>query len=477
VDVRAVLLLLAPLLVFIFARYFTVPTDPDYWWHVRTGQEIVESGSLPRFDIYSHTAAGQPWVTHEWLTELVFYRVQQSVGYVGNVALFGLLGALTALIVYATCRLHGLGEPAAALLMLWAAAMGMAMANVRPQTLTNLLVAACALLLTLYKQGHPRALWPLPPLLALWVNLHGGYVIGLVLLGLTLVGEAVARVLERPAAPVRPLLLVTALSIGATLLNPHGLEALRYPFSYVGSSNGSMRFITEWQSANFHSHELLIFASSLLLAVFLGVGRRPLGPTELFWSLLLALMALQSARHIPLFAIVVTPLLAARLRTELPSLGNTLAAWRRPALLSVTWLLVGMALIKTVGTAEARERLQVGVEPGTTIVPAGAVQYLRTHDLPGKLFNAYYWGGYLIYRLYPSQPVFIDGRADVYGDQLMERYVQVVTLQPNWRQILEQHDVRIVLVEKDSPLAVTLVDDAGWQEVYRGAVEQLFVRR
>src|SRR4051794_21215200 len=83
--VQAGLLILAPMLLLLFARYFVSPTDPDYWWHVRTGQYIVETGTLPRADIYSYTVPGRPWVTHEWLTEILLYVVQQRLGYVGNV--------------------------------------------------------------------------------------------------------------------------------------------------------------------------------------------------------------------------------------------------------------------------------------------------------------------------------------------------------------------------------------------------------
>src|SRR5688572_1602255 len=257
--VQAGLLILAPMLLLLFARYFVGSTDPDYWWHVRTGQYIVETGTLPRADIYSYTVPDRAWVTHEWLTEILLYVVQQRFGYVGNVVLFGLLGALTALAVYATCRVRGLGEPAAAMLMLWASGIGMASANVRPQIVTTLLLAVCALLLTLYLRGQTRALWPFPLLMALWVNLHGGYVIGLVLLGLTVVGQGAAWVLGRPVAPLRPLVLIAFLSGAATLISPHGLEAIWYPFSYVGSENPSMRYIAEWQSINFHRGSSLFF--------------------------------------------------------------------------------------------------------------------------------------------------------------------------------------------------------------------------
>jgi hypothetical protein len=209
---RVTWLLLAPTLLLVFSTYWFARTDPDYWWHVRTGQYIVETGTLPRADFYSYTVNGTPWVTHEWLTELFLYLVQEQFGYAANVALFGLVGALTAMAVYATCRAWGLGEPAAIVLTLWAVVMGMGSANVRPQTLTALLLAICVLLLTRYKRGEARVLWALPPLMALWVNLHGGYVIGLVLMGLAVVGQALSRAIGRPTAPLRPLVLTMALS-------------------------------------------------------------------------------------------------------------------------------------------------------------------------------------------------------------------------------------------------------------------------
>lgn len=473
---QAALLLLAPMLLLIVVRFFVAPTDPDYWWHVRTGQYIVETGSLPRVDIYAYTVSEQPWVTHEWLTEVLFYLVQHQFGYVGNVVLFATVSAVTALAVYATCRLRGLGEPAAAILMLWAAGIGMGSSNVRPQIITTLLLAICALLLTRYLRGHTRALWAFPPIMALWVNLHGGYVIGLVLLGLTVVGEVIALAMGRRAAPLGPLVVIAGLSAAATLLNPHGIEALLYPFSYAGSQNPSMQYIAEWQSANFHQTSVLVFAASLLLAIVLGVWRRPLGPTEVLWLVMMALMALRSVRHIALYGVVATPLLAARLQAELPTLRTSLANWRRPLLLAVMWPLVGVLLVRLAVTGGGWEHAQVGREPNATTYPAGAVEYLRTHDLPGNLFNSYAWGGYLIYQLYPQRPVFIDGRMDIYGD-VVEPHLSVTLLRPGWRQVLDGHDVRLVLVEKESPLAVVLGDDPGWREAYSGDVERLFVRR
>jgi hypothetical protein len=195
------------------------------------------------------------------------------------------------------------------------------------------------------------------------------------------------------------------------------------------------------------------------------------------WALGLTAMALQSVRHIPLYAIVIVPLLAARLQAEVPSLRRPLAAWRRPVLLAVTWPLLGLSVLQMIASAGDVGRMQFGREPLGASYPSGAVEYLRAHNPEGRLFNTYHWGGYLVYQLHPDRTVFIDGRADVYGDRFIERYMEVARLQPRWRQVLDEYDVGLVLVEKESPLAVVLGDDAGWQELYAGDVERLFARR
>jgi len=475
-GLRAVLLLLAPTLLFIFFMHFLPGTDPDYWWHVRTGQYIYETGAIPTVDIYSYTAAGKPWVAHEWLSELMFYVVQRQLGYVGNVALFGLLSMLTWLAVYATCRRRGIGELSATALMIWGYVVAMGSINVRPQMLTALLLAVAALLLTRYKQGQPKPLWALPPLFALWVNLHGGYVIGLALVVLTVGGEALSHVLRRPAAPIKPLAAIAVFSAAATMLNPNGVEALLYPFSYAGTQNASMQYIAEWQSPDFHASLFVALAASLLLAIVLGIGRRPLGISEVLWTLAFGFMALQSARHVPLYAVVIMPLLAARIQAEIPALRNSVSTWKRPAVLGVTWLMLAAIVLATLADPEKRSKLQLGYEPSSATYPAGAVEYLRVHNLEGNLFNDYGWGGYLIYQLYPERRVFIDGRADVYGDAFVGSYIAVHRLQPNWRQVLEEHGVPLALVGKDSVVATVLSADPAWREVYAGEVERLFVR-
>jgi len=470
-------ILLAPLLILVAVWPFIRQTDPDYWWHCRTGQLIWQSRALPQGDPFSYTAAGAPWTMHEWLSETLMYLVESRVGYWANAALFGLMGAGTALLIYLTSRLWGLGELPGAILMLWGFTLMAGSHNVRPQAFTAVLVAAEAYLLTRYKTGNRRAIWALPALYALWVNVHGGYVIGLALLGLAVVGEWLAARRGQPAAPIRPLLVATALAVGATLVNPYGVRALLYPLGYAGTGNASMRYIQEWQSPDFHQAGFVTLAVGLAALMAVGVGRRPLGMTETLWALLTAMMSLLSVRHIQLFGIVAMPLLGARAQAEVPALRRTLAAWRRPGLLAVLWPVVAVALLAGIvrqGPEEAS--LQFGRAPSAVGYPSGAVAYLQEHHPTGNLLNHYGWGGYLIYSLYPGTPVFIDGRADVYGDAHMDRAMTLERLRPGWDEILEQYDVGLVLMPSESPLVTVLERDRGWATLYTGEIETLLRR-
>lgn len=471
-------LLLTPVALLVIGAYFFRDTDPDYWWHVRTGQVIVETRALPRADIFSYTAAGQPWITHEWLSQVGMHLVERAWGYPANALLFGLLGAATLLAVYGACRLRGLGEVGAALLALAAALLGAVSANVRPQMITAFLVSLLVWLLTRARvRRSARGLWLLPLLMALWVNLHGGYIIGLALIWLTLLGEAVGQRRGQPGAPLKPLALAAAASTLATLLSPHGLDGVLYPFTYAGVSNASMRFIQEWQSPDFHAAIFLPLAAVLLLAMAVGLAGPPLGLVEALWALLFTLLALQSARHVPLYGIVIMPLLGARLAERVPALRRSLAAWRRATPLLALWLALPVLLVSGVAMQrEGRLALQLQAAPDARSYPAEGVAYLQAHGLEGNLFNEYAWGGYLIYRLYPQRPVFIDGRADVYGDALMESYRQVAGVTPGWRDVLDRYDVRVALVRKDSPEAVLLQSAAGWTQVFQGPVEAIFTR-
>lgn len=470
-------LLVGPVLLFAASRLFLTPTDPDYWWHLRTGQWILENGRVPATDFYSHTAFGRLWVTHEWLTEVLMAAIQGSTGYVGNVLLWAAMSLAVGGLVYATCRLRGIGPMGGTFLSLLALGLTFGTSNVRPSGVTTLLLALSAYLLTCYRLGAYRLIWALPPLLLLWANLHGGYAIGLVLLATTFAGELLDRWAGRPAAPLGPLAVAGLLSGVAVLINPNGLEAILYPLSYT-RGNASLQLVLEWQSPNFKEPYFWILAATLIGAGALGMAQAPLRWSDTLWFALFSFLALQSIRHVALFAVVVTPLIAARLAAVWPRLQQPV---RHSGLVPLAALWASVLLgtyAMFAGAARQGWPLQVSRQPSTAGFPAASAQFLREHpEVQGNLFNHYAWGGYLIYTLWPERRVFVDGRADPYGDQLLRDYAQIDAAAPTWRSLLGKYGVRVVVIPRETPLDGVLSRDDEWQEAFSARDERVYVRR
>lgn len=459
----------------LFAANFMAPTDPDFWWHLRTGQLIADTGAVPTRDVFSYTAFGQPWVAQEWLAELAIYRLYAAGGYATVVAAFSLVVTAAYFVLYRLLRALEVDRTLALALLVWTALIRWAQWAPRPQLITFLLFASTLYLLFTYKQRGRARLWLLPPMMVPWVNVHAGYASGLLLIALFAVGEALNRLTHRPAAPLRPLLLAGLGSLLATLANPNLFNALLYPFTYVGTGNASMRYIAEWQSANFHNYLYLPFALAMVLLMLVG-SRRRFDFTHALVVLVFTVMALQSQRHVILFAMATAPVLALRLKERNIRLVLEVGTGKRATpLLTLAPLVLVPTLVAAVLIASPQS--QARPTPSTIGYPAGGAAYLREHRPVGNLFNTYGWGGYLIYTLYPDYRVFIDGRADVYGDALMEDYSRVAGVTSRWREVLDKYRVGTVLVEKDSPIAVLLASQSDWEQVYEGDVERIFLRR
>ncbi|MDA8219072.1 MAG: hypothetical protein M0Z94_15820 [Dehalococcoidales bacterium] len=459
----------------LFAANFMAPTDPDYWWHLRTGQLIAETGAVPTHDVFSYTAFGRPWVTQEWLAELAMYWLNAVGGYATVVAAFSLAVTGAYFVLYRLIRGLEVDRTLALALVVWTALIRWAQWAPRPQLITFLFFAVTLYLLFTFKQRGRARLWLLPPMMVLWVNVHAGYVSGLLLIALFAAGEGLNRLTHRPAAPLRPLLLTGLASVVAALANPNFFRALLYPLTYVGTSNASMRFIAEWQSVDFHNYLYLPFALAMVLLMLTG-SRGRLDFTQTLLVLVFTLMALQSVRHIILFAMATTPVLALRLKERNVRLALEVGTGRRTTPLLTLAPLVLVPILLAVVLIKSPQS-QARPTPSTADFPADGVVYLKEHHPAGNLFNTYGWGGYLIYTLYPEYRVFIDGRADVYGDALMGEYAKVANITPRWREVLDKYQVGTAMVEKDSPIAVLLASQNDWRQVYEGKVERIFVRR
>lgn len=464
-------------------------TDPDFWWHLRTGQFILATHTIPHGDIFSYTAAGWEWVTHEWLTEVVMAAVYRLAGWGGLVVLFSLIMTGAFCVAYRRCTERAPHPFVAGTAVLLGALATAPTWGVRPQMVSFLLTSVYLAVLGDYARGsRSRSLVWLVPLMLLWANMHGGFALGLVLVALSVVGVGLDELAQGTTrrqiwTRVRPLCFVLVACMLVVPLNPNGVRLFTYPLETL-NSHAMHAYIDEWRSPDFHLLIAQPFAL-LLVATFalLALSPKKARLSELLLLCVSAYAALRAWRNIPFCALVAVPLLAEHAWAFATSKkwGRWLTAPERAVGAQRTWqvvLNVALLVCIPVGLYATNVRRvvarQLAVEAEK--YPAAAVAYLRAHPQSGPIFNWYGWGGYLIWQLHPQERVFIDGRADVYGDRFIEDYLKTEGGEPEWHAPLERYGVRTVLVGPRAPLASLLRQEPGWTKVYEDKQAIIFSR-
>ncbi|HUS16747.1 MAG TPA: hypothetical protein VM536_17260 [Chloroflexia bacterium] len=492
-DFDRALLVLALLLTVVGLVYFWTPTDPDVWWHLRNGQVVLATGTVPHGDLYSFTVPGARWIMQQWLLEAAMWTLETTLGYWANVLLFAAVSVGVYVLLFHLLRGEGAGRLLAAGLVGVALILDAPTWGVRPQIWTTLLFAAFLTILLRYRRvGPDRGLWLLPPLMLLWANVHAGFSAGLLLLAAFVVGETLNRLLGWPAAPVRPLLAVTAACAVISLLNPNGLDLWLYPLTYLSGpgGNASLRFVQEWLPPDLRSPRAWPFLATLLSLLALNLVRRmapgpgpTVSPGRTTWgdaTLMICcagftLMALQALRFLPLYALIWAVLAARRAVDLWPPKAQPLTADPAQEARAVRFSRVNLVTYGLVAVVLAviilgSPRAQVHATPLETAYPAGAVAYLAAQSgaQPLRPFHEYGWGGYLIAH---GLPVFVDGRADPYNT-LLDEYVAAGAGR-DWQAIFAKYAVNTALLPPAHPL-IPLLTAAGWTRAYGDPVAVVY---
>ncbi|TKJ31133.1 MAG: hypothetical protein CEE40_02430 [Chloroflexi bacterium B3_Chlor] len=473
--------MLLVLLLCIFFMASREVTDPDFWWHLRTGQHILETRSIPRQDIFSYALPDQPWITHEWLTEVILYLIYSVSGQEGLILTFAALITGAFGLLYLQCP----GRPYLAAFVIILAAITSAVTwGVRPQMFSLFLSSAFLYILHSYERGRTKIIWLMPPLMVLWANLHGTFLLGLVFPSVHIVGATIANLCrgsgEQTLAwrDVRRLLIVTLIAGVAPLANPNGIRLLLYPFGTLGSP-AMQAYIMEWFSPDFHQIQFQPLALFILLIVVaLGLSRRTPSATGFLFLVGFGYASLRSARHIPFFVLTGTPILAAQLlhiwqRSKWSRRFTPRRRQRATIYLVLNWLLLSLVVFG--GAIKVGLTLRGNVAAQRAAFPVEAVDFIVERRITGNMYNLYHWGGYLIWRLYPDHKVFIDGRADVYGDAFIDQYLQVYQLREGWEEPLDAYEVTLVIIDEGSPLSTVLNERPDWERRYADEKAAIFV--
>ena len=476
-------------------------TDSDTGWHIRAGEWILQNRRVPATDLFSFTKAAQPWFAWEWLSDVLMAVIHRHFGLAG-IVLVSLLGlGSTSVCVYRSTREES-GHRVIAIVL-----TGLAMAAstihwlARPHLVTPLFatVFCWALNRTERKRG-PAVLLALPLLTILWVNLHGGFFVGIVLLITYAIGavgeELVHRASHNAWLRARKYVWAAAACAVASLVNPYGYHLHVHVARYLGASFYLQR-ISEFQSIDFHSFTAAYFETLLMLAIaaavwHLGAGRLVHVLLLLSWSHL----GLFSARNISIFAVVAAPGIGLAMREWLEYAGSH---WplRWPAKLngSLAEVEAGLRVIATnpkswrphfVPCFGVLLLASLLAHPGHVRIlraefdhdrfPVDAVTFLSEKESgsPIRLYSSWQWGGYLIYRVWPSLAVFDDGRTDFYGPAFVEEGLCAWDACADWASILARYRVNAALLPGDSALATVLRERRDWKAVYEDHVAVLF---
>jgi len=457
----------------------------DIWWHIATGQWMVQHRQIPHQDPFTWTREGEPWIAHEWAWELPMYALYSNWGHDGLMALRMLVAAVCCALLAWLCLRRGATPVAVMATGALAIFAARPLFNDRPQAVTMPFFLAMLCLIEQAEQRRERWLLIGAPLLMIpWVNIHGGFIYGPALLGLYALCKLpgwVAQWRRREALAPRPGFVIGALALAAVacLANPNGVAGAIYPFEYItGGHAWHATVITEYDSPDF-SDSIFIWLGALIVitaAVFAASGRRS-SLWEIALTALFLFTALKWQRNMALFAFAVAAPLSLHVTDLLRRIGipreQAPPDDRRPA--ALYWaIIVGLIVSVCLAVPSASRAVEARFRGD---MPVECVQYVKSAGLQGRMFNTYRWGGYLIWQLWPEHRVMIDGRADVMGRRLVEDWRRAHKLNEGWEQVLEDYQIDWAMISVKAPLARGLANDPDWRLACSEQSARLFVRR
>lgn len=449
--------------------------DPDMWWHMKVGEKIVQTGELPRTDEYSYTTDHHAWIPHEWLPEIAIYQAYRWGGLGGLMLGLGLAGTVLLGGLYLLCSAYS-GNPKVALiggLIGWF--FGTISLAVRPLLLGHIFLVALLGFVHLGRTRNARWLWGLPPLFAVWVNCHGSFALGLVVLATVLAAAHIhlewglVESTRWPAAKLRVFRFVLIACGLALLVNPIGWELAAYPLNLFFSQGDNLASISEWRPLNFQEPRGLgVFAIAALLALAALTLAKKVRLEEIGIVLLGSYLAVQHSRMVFVFGILVAPIVCRLLAT---SWRGYRASQDHP---KINAALMTAALILIWREFPSDALLQSQIDQA---YPVAAVSYLNDNGVSGNLLNEYAWGGYFIWAA-PERPVFVDGRTDIFDwTGVLGEYMRWYTLQEPPNLLLDKYQIDYSVLATNSQISRAVALLPNWRKVYADDVAVVFTRR
>ncbi len=469
-------------------RLVMINADGDPSLHWRIGQWMIEHRAVIHVDQFSHTRFLAPLISKEWLSEMIFAAAGDSLGWNGVVLVGALLIATTLWLLYRWLLAEDCEPLLATGLVLLAALASSHHWLARPHLITLLFTVVFAWRLRAFDRGaetRPLKLLLFIPLMVLWANLHGAFFTGFVLLGVYAAGN-----FARPKK-MAAIVIVGAACAAASLINPNGWHLHAHIVQFLREPVLA-KFTNEFRSPNFHSDAMRGFFLQLLtLGALLILVRPRLRATDVLLIGVWGYLALQTVRNVPIFAIIVTPILAEYWQAAIHSAHpSRMMDWYRALSANVTRIdrstdgsaLVAVVLVLLLGVLAKPTLFGGGPIVVTEILPdhfpVSATRFITANPraVRGEMFNDYGWGGYLLLAL-PEHKVFVDGRNDFYGPELIQDFDTVNRAHPGWEDVLRKYKVDWTILPRAHPLNELLALNKDWTLSYTDQVAAIYSRR
>lgn len=448
--------------------------DPDMWWHLKAGQVVWTTHTIPTADIFSFTAYRHAWIPHEWLSQAAIFAAYHWAGYPGLMLWLCLASGAVLIAGYSLCSLYS-GNPKVSLLgalvVFVFATVGL---SIRPQLIGYLLLIVELILIHLGRTRSRRWFWALPPLFALWINCHGSFFLGLMVAAAFLfsssfefqAGSLIAR-RWRPRER-NTLFAALALSIPALFLNPAGLRQVTLPLDFLFHQQLNLASVSEWLPLQLNSQRGIALLLTLACCFLLAIAR----VSELYLEELILLaagtwLAVSHDRMVFVFGILSAPILTRMLANSWENYDP--AADR----IAPNAFLMALAILVSWLAFPSAQNLTAQIDAKS---PVKAVQFIQSHRLAGPMLNDYSDGGYLIWAM-PEHPVFLDGRAEVYEwSGVLQQFGDWANLNADPSALLDKFNIQFCLLTPGMPEARVLPLLHTWKVVYADDLSVVLVR-
>jgi hypothetical protein len=459
--------------------------DPDTFWHIRTGEWILDNARVPTVDLFSYTAAGKPWIATEWLSEIIFAIAFKFGGWRAVIILTAMsCAAIVGILCFylVRCLRFSVAIGCAAL----TAALISAHFLARPHVFSYiLLIVWTIILLDTYDDENsniPPAL-TLAPLMVLWANLHGSFTFGLALLYVFVGFSLYENIIRRNYTKCRQILVVVFIVTLCAMMTPYGISSA-FMTAKLLEMKYTIAHVVELRSPDFQEYKFhLIFLVAILLAIA-GLGIRLRGPRLIVFGII-AFGGLSYLRGLIMFFLLapiilarpasacawyLAPQLSDRQSLETDKASDGVLRYLQKRLLAVPAISMALAALVTVSIW-----WQADVSPSKTIAPQAAIDFVRHANITGNVFNSYGFGGFLIFS---GIPTFVDGRALPFGDAFFYEYNNAINFADPDRafQLLDNYKITWIILNPTAPLAKAIARSAFWDRVYSDQYSVIFTR-